>query len=152
MNTITITHTVIPALPDWNVLIYIGGEESCFVTEPVIAWEIERCESKGDRKYDDTITYETWPITIQGSMHDHSNQRAVKRPDGTVQIIGEGRYDGEAEALAVCRDIEAADARIAASFAAAKGSANGTPDPPIPFSPSTSSDVTLARRGGDAGP
>jgi hypothetical protein len=103
---VTMAQTIIPALSDWYVAIFIEGgkfndekRNDYFSLEPIIAWEIER-EGETDADASHLVT----PITFNGNMNAVGHVWGVKRPDNKFEVDG-GTCDSETEALAVCNDV-----------------------------------------------
>jgi hypothetical protein len=86
------TYTVIPALPGWYVAHFgpadsegaVSWEDHLFF-EPIIAWEIERCEAS-TRRGERIVSHHAEPITLDGDMRDKGNRWAIKKPDGQCEI------------------------------------------------------------------
>jgi hypothetical protein len=111
MTKKTVTRTIIPASPGWQLAMFIEGYtdddgkkiEAELDHAPIIAWEIERVEgeydSRAKRPRSDTWVHRhVEPVTV--NHNGLSNWWMIKRPDGKYERLFDATYDDEASALA----------------------------------------------------
>lgn len=77
---------IIPAQPDYFVVIEFREEKQVEVGEPVIAW---RVETHGIEKKDDVFSV-CIPLTVDGDVV--SNCIGVQNPDKTITVFEDSNY------------------------------------------------------------
>jgi hypothetical protein len=100
----TVTTTIIPALPGWELAIYVRAGESRAARvdyEPIIAWEIERTQRPRINPWDYNVYRHLAPITARRpNIEQVANPWAIKRPDGKFEVLDEGTFGSEQDWIA----------------------------------------------------
>jgi hypothetical protein len=102
MGSDSISRTTIAALPGWYIAMFIRGDpqgtpepwDDYLSLVPIVAWEIERSESRYDRH----VRHFVIPITTEGNMNRSANLWAIKTPDGQYQTV-DACFRTEADAI-----------------------------------------------------
>jgi hypothetical protein len=94
-----VTHTIVPAQPGWFLCIRWPqgeNEDAVWNEEPIIAWEIERSANVA-QPY--RVDHSATPITADpgGAGDIHSQEWAIKRPDGGYYTRGGDRCEMQSE-------------------------------------------------------